>query len=93
MTQIPAEWQTEFLAVREIPGQGVCAIQRFIYTTGLLTNLTFDGAMYDYDARYCYPNATDALVDLQEWDGAYDPPGDWIKEKVSGRTSAITRLP
>jgi hypothetical protein len=83
---IPPEWRTELLAVREIPGRGVCAIQRFIYTTGLLTNLSFNNLSYDYTARYCYPIATDALRALLEWDGQHDPPGDWIKEKVSGRT-------
>lgn len=85
MAQLPEIWRDQFLAAREIPGLGLCAVQRFIYTTGLLTNLSFNGISYNYDARYCYPNATDALVDLQEWDGKGDPPGDWIKEKVSER--------
>ena len=40
---------------------------------------------YNYDARYCYPIERDALHDLREWDGKGDPPGDWIKEKVSER--------
>lgn len=68
---IPTIWQPEFLAVREIPGQGVCAVQRFIYTTGLLTNLSFNNLAYAYDARYCYEHTTDALVDLQAWDGQH----------------------
>lgn len=84
-TQIPEMWRDEFLDVREIPGLGLCVVQRFMYTCGLLVNVRINGQSYDYDARYCYPNTRDALRDLQEWDGKGDPPGDWIKEKVSER--------
>ena len=83
---IPDIWKSEFLDLREIPGCGLCGVQRFIYTCGLLVNLTFDGMTYGYKARYCYPSAKDAEQALLAWDGAGDPPGPWIKEKVSERT-------
>lgn len=78
-------WAETFLEVRRIPGRGLCAVQRFIHTCGLLTNLRFDGPFYEYDARYCYPVGADALRDLRAWDGSADPPGAWVKEKVSDR--------
>lgn len=83
---IPELWQDEIDNPRLVPGRGLCGTQRFIFTTGLLTNLRFDGLTYDYDARYCYPIAKDARDALEAWDGNGDPPGEWIKEKVHGRT-------
>lgn len=83
---VPEIWREMFLATRAIPGVGVCGVQRFMLTCGLLVRLEFDGMFYDYSARYCYPLQRDALRDLEAWDGAGDPPGEWIKEKVSERT-------
>jgi hypothetical protein len=85
MAELPALWRDQFIATREIPGCGLCAVQRFAYTCGLLTGLRFDGHSYFYVARYCYPNGVDALRDLAVWDGQGDPPGEWVKEKVSER--------
>ena len=85
MSRVPELWQGTFLSVREIPGRGLCAVQRFAYTCGLLLNVRFDGLTYFYDARYCYPLMSDAVEDLREWGGEGDPPGDWVKEKVSER--------
>lgn len=86
MIEVPELWRDAFLVVREIPGRGLCGLQHFIYTCGLLTNMRFDGVSYAYDARYCYPLLGDALCALREWDGKGDPPGDWVKEKVSERS-------
>lgn len=82
---VPPVWLTEFEALREIEGRGLCGVQRFIFTCGLLTNLRFVGLTNSYDARYCYESRADAVRALATWDGQGDPPGDWIKEKVSGR--------
>jgi len=85
-SDLPERWRNQFLSVREIPGLGTCGVQRFASTCGLLTNMRFDGeAFYYYDARYCYELASDAQRALLEWDGKGDPPGEWIKEKVSER--------
>lgn len=85
MSEIPEIWSESFLGTRTIPDRGFCAVERFIFTCGLLTDVTFDGLTYDYRARYCYPLASDAMKALITWDGEGDPPGHWIKEKVSGR--------
>jgi len=92
-TQLPDMWSDAFLAVREIPGLGLCAVQRFVFTCGLLVNVRISGLSYDYDARFCYSLSRDALRDLQDWDGKGDPPGDWIKEKVSGRGKPVRSNP
>jgi len=83
--EVPEHWRSEFRVVRRVPGRGLCGIQRFIFTCGLLTDLKFYEMENDYTARYCYPNEREALRALQAWDGTGDPPGPWIKEKVSGR--------
>jgi hypothetical protein len=85
---LPEAWRTpEFLHAREIPGRGLCAVQRFIYTCGLMVDVSFDGRFaYDYKARFCYPSAVDAIAALVTWGGEGDPPGEWIKEKVTGRS-------
>lgn len=83
-TTVPAEWRSEILASRVIAGK-LCGVQRFLFTVGLLVNLRFDGQTYGYDARYCYPDGADAFIALASWNGVGDPPGEWAKEKVSGR--------
>lgn len=76
----------QLLGVRAIPGRGTCVVQRFIYSCGLLVDFKVDGIIsVDYKARYCYDTAKDAIEALDTWDGEGDPPGDWIKEKVSDR--------
>ena len=85
LAAVPEVWRTEFIALRDVPSRQLCGVQGFMFTCGLLTNLRFDGLTYDYDARYCFPSRTEAVRALREWDGAGDPPGEWVKEKVSGR--------
>lgn len=85
LDQLPPTWRDQFLIVREVPGRGICAVQRFMFTCGLLTELTFTEWTYDFSARYCFDSPTEALRALVSWDGVGDPPGEWIKEKVSGR--------
>lgn len=86
---VPAVWLDQFHVLREIPGLGTCGVQKFMVTSGLLVKLTFDGDTvfdsYYYERRYCYAVTRDAVTALQEWDGTGDPPGEWIKEKQSGR--------
>lgn len=84
---VPEHWRIDFVAAREVPGQGLCVVQRFLMTAGLLTHVSnlVDSYCYDYERRYCFPVGPDALKSLFTWDGVGDPPGEWIKEKVSGR--------
>lgn len=85
--EIPEVWKSEILLAREVPNLGLCALQRFAFTTGLLTNVSFDGLCYEYDARYCFEYMHEATKALQAWDGTGDPPGNWVKEKVSERNN------
>jgi hypothetical protein len=87
MKEMPKVWEGMFANVRDVPGQGLCVVQRFIFTTGLLTHVRFVGLTYDYAARYCYETLGDAMEDLATWNGENDPPGRWIKEKVSERSN------
>lgn len=57
----------------------ICGIHRFIFTTGLVVGLDEIG----YEGRYCYETKSEALTDLESWDGNGDPSGDWIKYKGS----------
>jgi hypothetical protein len=82
-TLAPA-WRDAFAATRRVDGT-FCAVQKFVFTAGLLVNVRMDGWTYGYDARYCYPTLEEALVALATMDGHGDPPGGWIKEKVSER--------
>lgn len=64
--------------IREVPGRGFCAIQRFAFTTGLSYGLDFEGR----EGRYCYENRMDAIYALRDWDGVGDPPdNNWVKHK------------
>ena len=63
----------------------MCVLRRFIFTVGLCTQVQFDELSCDYEARYCYPDWGDAIGAIFAWDGQGDPPGNWIKEKASGR--------
>jgi hypothetical protein len=48
--EVPELWRTQLLAACEVPGQGLCAVERFLVTVG-------------YRARYCY-DRRDELVAL-----------------------------
>lgn len=76
----------EFLATqgyfdfKEIEGKGLCALRRFIFTTGLVVGLN----EFVYESRYCYQHFSDARRALNEWDGTGDPSYGWIKHKGDG---------
>lgn len=59
-------------------GRGYCGVKRFIYTVGLVYNITEHG----YKGRYCYPDYESAVSALLNWSGEGDPlDEDWIKHK------------
>ena len=70
-----------YYEIREIDGIGICALFKFIFTTGLVIGIHEIG----YKGRYCYSKEKDALEALNSWDGNGDPSGPWIKYK--GRPS------
>jgi len=81
---IPEAWDGHILFARMIDGK-LCCIQPMIYTMAFLVGVTFEEHSYDYDARYCYADLDGAFHALSAWDGNGDPPGPWIKEKISAR--------
>lgn len=73
----------EFIHARMIPSQGVCGIQRFIFTWGLCCGIInpFDSP---YIYRFCYRDFSECYHDLLHWDGNNCPSGDWMKRKGMG---------
>lgn len=67
--------------IREVPGLGLCGVNRFMFTHGLVVGLT----PWGYSHRYCYPmheyRVEDIVSILMEWDGEGFPPGNWVKRK------------
>lgn len=73
---------------RWIEGVGWCALFRYGFNWSVLTVITSEGIQL----RYCYEKYSEALKDLQTWDGVGDPSGDWIKAKGSGRDDMNPRF-
>ncbi len=69
--------KNNYMFLKYVPGRGICGLARMYFTTGLFYGLEWD----TYQGRYCYESKLEALQDLFAWDGAGDPPGDWIKHK------------
>lgn len=71
------EGYTDFKYIENV---GLCAINRFMFTHGLLVDLSTIG----YDRRYCFHSYEEALNSLNNWDGKDHPSGNWIKAKGLG---------
>jgi len=69
-----------YFEIREIPGNGICALMRFVFTVGLVVKIDPTG----YERRYCYSSLREAMDDINSWDGTGHPQGNWIKCKGSG---------
>lgn len=73
--------------LRYIPSLGLCGINKFLFTYGLVVGINEIG----YDHRYCYSisshNRNSVIDYLKEWDGEGYPKGNWIKRKGSGETT------
>lgn len=63
--------------LKEIEGRGLCGIRRFIFTVGVCYGLN----EFNYAGRFCFNNYSEALSELNKWDGICDIGGDWIKHK------------
>lgn len=63
---VPPEWRDQIPRSRMINGR-LCGVQPFLFTAGLLVG--FDGMLYEYDARYCYETAAEAVHALVTWRG------------------------
>jgi hypothetical protein len=73
--------ELDCIVFKEVPGHGICGIKRFMYTHGILSQLNPDNLFTWFYGRWCYPDFDSAKKALEQWDGAGDPPGDWIKYK------------
>jgi hypothetical protein len=65
---------------KKVPNKGICGLQNFVFTTGIIIGLTPVG----YYGRYCYSNRQEASDELTNWDGEGDPKGNWLKYKGEG---------
>ena len=69
-----------YLSPRQLPDGRWIGIFQFIYTFGLVVDIT----SYGYSGRYYFRHLGDAVLALDQWDGVGDPPGAWIKYKGAG---------
>ena len=75
--------------VRILPGGCCCAVQRMIFTCALMVGLTDLG----WETHFCFHTPEEAVLSLIQWDGAGDPPGNWIKQKPEGRMNPNYKPP
>lgn len=61
----------------EIPGFGICALMRMVFTVGIV----YDINTWGIGGRYCYHSYAEAKEALHTWKGNCDAPGNWIKRK------------
>lgn len=59
----------------------LAALNKFIFTTGLLTGVEWHNA---YEHRWCYESWVEALLALSLFEGQGDPQGPWLKYKGIG---------
>lgn len=71
--------QEGFYDLKVIPGQGICGMMRFIFTTAIVVGIDNVG----YRGRYCYPHALvkECVLAYNIWDGTGHPLGGWLKYK------------
>lgn len=67
--------------VRTLPTGEVAGVLPYLFTGGLVVGLDDFG----WRTRFCYETILEAKDALAEWDGAGDPPGNWIKQKPEDR--------
>jgi len=65
---------------RKVPNVGMCCLQKFIFTTGIIIGVN----AISYYGRYCYSSEQEASEQLKNWNGIGDPKGNWLKYKGSG---------
>lgn len=64
--------------MRTVPGNGLCGLQRYIYTWAIVAGIDAFGG---YQRRYCFEHRDDAEESFSKWDGLDHPEGPWIKLK------------
>jgi len=71
------ELKKDYSYLMEVPNRGLCGISPMLYTVGIVYGMDETS----YEGRYCYETAIEAVIALHQWDGAGDPPGNWIVNK------------
>lgn len=75
--QLIQHWKPICSDFKEVEHKGLCAIHRYLFTYGIVTNLT----EHNYVDRWCYQTYEEAQIALKYYNGIGDPPGLWIKYK------------
>lgn len=79
--ELKAQLESEgYFNVVEIEGRGICAVQKYLFTFGIVYGIDLIG----YEGRWCYADYRVAILALSQWDGKNDPPYNWIKYKGKG---------
>jgi len=69
-----------------------CGLLRFLFTWGLVVDITETGEGEIFEYRFCFEHYEDALASLKAWDGTGLPGGPWIKQKGLVNKIATDRL-
>ena len=77
------EWG--YIVWRKMPDGSINAVQKYLFTFGLMVGVDPLNPIMGWKTRFCYGNLGDAMLALTNWDGTGDPPGLWIKQKPEER--------
>lgn len=72
-----------FSHLRKTENGGIIGLREYIYTTGLIGDITPSYEFPAYQKRYCYPSRERAIEALEAWDGVSEPLDGWVKYKGS----------
>lgn len=78
---LPDNVKAEYYALRVLPDGRVIGVRRLLYHWTLHVDIDWVG----YRDNYCYETRYRAMVGLNEWTGADDPPGGWHRHTATGR--------
>lgn len=67
--------------LRKTDSGGIIGLRVYLYTTGLIGDITPSYAFPAYQKRYCYPSRERAIEALEAWDGVSEPLDGWVKYK------------
>ncbi len=74
---------------RVLPDGRCAGIMSMLYTCDLVAGICKD----EFVTRYSYHSRAEAEEALKTWDGAGDPPGNWIKQKPEERMNPNYKTP
>lgn len=90
LTYLEFFFEGHYSNFREIPGRGVCALEKGIAHWMLYHDLTVQSK----PGHWCYPSGEDAIAAIHLWNGEGDPPGNWdVYKGESGRRNNPNYIP